>query len=218
MKTSTTATRLREVMEEKDLRAVDLLKLCEPLCEKYNVKLSKNYLSQYLSGKFEPNQSRVMILATALGVSEAWLMGFDVPKTRSDDFIPIETMRIPVLGEIACGEPIMADEHLECYVNVGTKVHADFALRAKGDSMVNARILDGDLVFIHKQDMVDNGEIAAVIIEDEATLKRVYYDKEGQKLTLVAENPKYAPFVYVGSELENIHILGKAVAFQSDVR
>lgn len=218
MKVSTTAKRLKQVMEEKELRAVDVLKLCEPYCEKHNVKLSKNYLSQYLSGKFEPNQSRVMVLANALGVSEAWLMGYDVPKNKSDDFIPIETVKIPVLGEVACGQPIFANESLECYVDVGTKIHADFALKAKGDSMINARIMNGDLVFIHRQDIVDNGEIAVVVIEDDATLKRVYYDQKGQKLTLVSENPKYAPFVFVGEELEKIHILGKAVAFQSDVR
>ena len=83
--------------------------------------------------------------------------------------------------------------------------------------MTGARIFDGDIVFIKRQSTVDNGEIAAVIIDDEATLKRVYYYPEEEKLILSPENPKYAPFVYIKSELENIKIIGKAVAFQSAV-
>ena len=83
--------------------------------------------------------------------------------------------------------------------------------------MINARIMDGDIVFIREQPMVNNGEIAAVIIDDEATLKRVYYYPEKQKLMLVPENTKYEPLVYIGEELEQIRILGLAVAFQSDL-
>ena len=83
--------------------------------------------------------------------------------------------------------------------------------------MVGARIYDGDIVFIRAQDSVDNGEIAAVIINDEATLKRVYYYPNDSKLILSAENPRYAPFVYVGDELNGIKIIGKAVAFQSNI-
>ena len=123
-----------------------------------------------------------------------------------------------MLGEIACGEPIYANEERESYVELGTKIDCDFCLKAKGDSMINARILDGDIIFIKKQPVVDNGEIAAVLIEDEATLKRVFYYPEKQKLVLQAENPKYEPLVYIGEELNEIKILGKAVFFQSDVR
>ena len=84
-------------------------------------------------------------------------------------------------------------------------------------SIARALAYDGDIVFIRSQNAVDNGEIAAVIINDEATLKRVYYYPEQQKLILTPENPKYAPLVYVGGELESIKIIGKAVAFQSTV-
>lgn len=135
-----------------------------------------------------------------------------------DNIMPIKTHKIPLLGEIACGEPIYADEDRESYVEAGTDVRADFCLRAKGDSMINARILDGDIVFIRSQPSVDNGEIAAVIIDDEATLKRVYYYPESGKLVLNPANPAFEPFVYVGEELNQIRILGKAVAFQSDVK
>lgn len=135
-----------------------------------------------------------------------------------ENILPIKTQCIPLLGEIACGEPIYADEDRESYIEIGTDIKADFCLRAKGDSMINARILDGDIVFIKKQPIVDNGEIAAVIIDDEATLKRVYYYPQSGKLVLTPENPAYEPLVYIGEELNEIKILGKAIAFQSDVK
>ena len=102
----------------------------------------------------------------------------------------------------------------------GTDIKADFCLTARGDSMINARILDGDIVFIRKQDMVENGEIAAVVVnnDSEATLKRLFYYREKNLLILKAENAAYEDLVYQGEELNQVHILGKAVAFQSDVR
>ena len=133
------------------------------------------------------------------------------------DILPIKTQKIPLLGEIACGNPIFASEERESYVEVGTDIKADFCLKARGDSMINARIMDGDIVFIRQQNIVNNGEIAAVIIDDSATLKRVFYNRGEQKLVLNAENPKYPPLVYVGEELEKVNILGKAIAFQSDI-
>lgn len=132
-----------------------------------------------------------------------------------DNIRPIQLKRFPMLGEIACGEPIFADEDREHYIMADMDIKADFCLTAKGDSMINARIYDGDVVFIRQTDMVENGEIAAVIIDDEATLKRVYYDRESNFLQLVAENPKYKPLVYRDEQLDEVHILGKAVYFMS---
>ena len=140
------------------------------------------------------------------------------PQMKFDNIIPISTKRFPLLGDIACGKPIMANEEKELYVEAGTNIHADFCLKAKGDSMIGARIYDGDIVFIRKQEMVDDGEIAAVLIGDEATLKRVQYNPEENELLLFAENPKYKTMRYTGEELNHIRILGKAVAFQSDIR
>ena len=122
-----------------------------------------------------------------------------------------------MLGSIACGAPIFADEDRDSYVTVGDNIDADFCLKASGDSMMGARIFDGDIVFIRKQETVDNGEIAAIIINDEATLKRVYYYPTEDKIVLSPENPRYAPLVYIKDELDTIKILGKAVAFQSTV-
>lgn len=159
-------------------------------------------------------------IADILNTSPAYLMGWEEDINdllQFDNIFPIETKKFPLLGEIACGEPIFAEEDRESYVETGTNIKADFCLKCKGDSMVNARIHDGDIVFIRKQSIVENGEIAAVIIDNEATLKRVYYYPEESKLCLNAENHKYSPLVYVGDELNNIRILGKAIAFQSNV-
>lgn len=130
---------------------------------------------------------------------------------------PIVKKRLPLLGNIACGEPKYADEDRESYIEAGADIEADFCLRANGDSMINARIHDGDIVFIRSMPQVENGQIAAVIIDDEATLKRVYYYPENNMMILKPENPKYKDLIYIGQQLEDIHILGLAVAFQSDV-
>lgn len=132
-----------------------------------------------------------------------------------DNIKPIKLKRFPMLGEIACGEPIYADEDKESYVMADMDIKADFCLKAKGDSMINARIYDGDIVFIREQPIVDNGEIAAVIIEDEATLKRVYYYPEDNTIQLIAENPRFKPLIYKNEQLNHIRILGKAVYFMS---
>ena len=97
-------------------------------------------------------------------------------------------------------------------------IDADFCLIMKGNSMNNARIMDGDIVFIRRQPEVENGEIAAVAIDDEATLKRFYRDEETGTITLVAENQACAPMVFTAENQKNVYILGKAIAFQSDVR
>lgn len=160
-------------------------------------------------------QSKIKAIADALQTTPGYIMGWD----NVDQYVlPISVQSLPLLGNISCGKPLFAEENIETYVESTTMVKADFCLKAKGDSMINARILDGDIVFIRKQDTVENGEIAAVLIGDEATLKRVFYYPDAGKLVLQAENPKYEPFVYIGEELNTVKILGKAVAFQSDIR
>ena len=161
---------------------------------------------------------KVVSLAEALDTTPAYLMGWESESLTYENLTPITTKKLPILGEIACGEPIYASEDRESYISMGSDIDADFCLLAHGDSMIGARIYDGDMVFIKAQDAVDNGEIAAVVISDEATLKRVYFYPEEGKLILSPENPRYAPLVYVKEELNSIKILGKAVAFQSVVR
>lgn len=185
---------------------------------------SHSSIAKAESGAIDLPQSKIEAIAKALQTSPAYLLGLTqhdaTPVWQTQVFenvTPIHTQRVPMLGEIACGKPIWANEERESYVQAGVNLKADFCLTARGDSMIGARIHDGDIVFCRSQNMVENGEIAAVIIGDEATLKRVYYYPDKQKLVLQAENPKYEPFVYVGSELDEINIIGKAVAFQSDV-
>lgn len=218
---ATFANRLNQALSEKNIRAVDLAN---------KLGVSESTISNYRRGFSAPKRERLAKIADILNVSIEWLLGVDVPMepakqnttlidlNKFDNIFPVEKHKIPLLGEIACGQPIFADEDRESYIEIGTDIHADFCLKAHGDSMINARILDGDIVFIRKQEMVENGEIAAVIIDDEATLKRVYYEKDKGKLVLQAENSAYAPLIYIGDELNSIHILGKAIAFQSDVK
>ncbi len=135
-----------------------------------------------------------------------------------DNIYPIETQKIPLIGEIACGQPIVANEDWEGYIAAGTNIKADYCLKCKGDSMINARIYDGDIVFIRQQPTVENGEIAAVVIDDEVTLKRVYFYPKENTVMLQAENPSYKPLIYSGSDVDRVKILGKAVAFQGDIK
>lgn len=190
----------------------------------HKIGKAKTTIYRYELGQIEKLPTSVLeAVASALITSPSYLMGWtDDPNIREqttqfNNIFPIQTQRIPMLGEIACGKPIFADEHRESYVQAGMNIKADFCLTARGDSMIGARIHDGDIVFCRSQSMVDNGEIAVVVIGDEATLKRVYFYPEKKKLVLQAENPKYEPYVFVGGELDDIAILGKAVAFQSDV-
>jgi len=229
MKEHTTGERLRQIMSERGLKQVDILNMCKPYCEKHKVYIRKNDLSQYVADKVSPGQDKLTILSLALGVSEVWLMGYNVEMSRENNnkkliydktpsnIYPIDLKRFPLLGEIACGEPIFAEEDHESYIMASADIKADFCLIAKGDSMVGARINDGDVVFIRQQPMVDNGEIAAVIIDGEATLKRWYYYPEKQKLLLAPANEKYEPFIYIGEELNEIRCLGKAVCFMSNL-
>ena len=182
------------------------------------------YVDQTAVSKWEkeiafPSAEMQQKLADYFDVSIDYLLGRSDVKEKNNTipnvvpFSEVVKKRVRVIGEIACGEPIFAQEQYGDFVDCG--VDADYDLTCRGDSMIDARINDGDLVFIKKQDIVDNGAIAAVIIDNEATLKRVFYYPETQKLILQAANPKYEPFVYIGAELENVRILGRAVAFQS---
>lgn len=161
-------------------------------------------------------------LASILKVAPAALMGWSEPSDNSSEqfpsnIIPMPEMRkIPLMGAIACGDPILADENIEEYIEIPKHIKADFALTCKGDSMINARIYNGDIVYIRQQDTVENGEIAAVLIDGEATLKRVRLHPD--RIILEPENPMYDPFVYRGEEMNSVRILGKAVAFTSAVR
>lgn len=183
--------------------------------------LQKSAIAKYESGRVENIKRSVLAkMAEVLECSPTYLMGWDDEQPSAPSYsniFPLQRTRIPFLGQIACGEPSFCNEDRESYVEAGTDVRADFCLKARGDSMTGARIMDGDIVFIRKDAELVNGGIYAVAIDDEATLKRVYYDEGAQELRLLAENPKYPTMVYSGERLAHVHVLGKAIAFQSDV-
>lgn len=220
----TTAERLKTIMAERKLKQIDIIRLCQPLCKKYGERLERNDLSQYISGRNRPRQNKLTILGEALGVSEAWLMGYDVPRERPGDdeaipssYDPLPKMkRVPLLGGIACGKPILAVEDHDEDVEMPADVVADFALTCHGDSMKDLRILDGDIVYIRRQNHAENGDIIAAEIDGEATLKRFYRKPNG--IMLMPANTEYEPIFVPASEADAFRIDGVAVAFTSAIR
>lgn len=191
------------------------------------VGVTRQTVQKYESGIVSNIPSdRIELLAKALGVTPAYLMGWEdalsSTKPAYDIFSlpgvsrPPRMIKKPRLGTIACGKPILAVEEAEEYDDVPENIECDFTLRCKGDSMINARIYDGDTVYIRAQEQVENCEIAAVRIGDEATLKRVYYN--GARVILRACNPLYEDLEYEGAQLDEIQVMGKAVAFTSMIR
>ena len=194
----------------------------EDLAKKLGYK-DRSTVAKIESNVNDITQSKIAAIAKVLQTTPAALMGWDNNEAspslpNSSNIIPMPQMRqIPLLGAIACGAPILAEEHIEDMVDIPRHIHADFALTCKGDSMINARIFDGDIVYIRQQDTVESGEIAAVMNgDDEATLKRVrLFDDH---IVLEPENPMYPPKAYWHEEMNSVRILGKAVAFTSAVR
>ncbi len=173
------------------------------------------YIS-YEKGDREPNREMLIKLADFYGTTTDYILDKPDSVKIPENIIPLpKTKMIPLVGTIACGVPILAEENIEDMVSVPDNLHVDFALRCKGDSMSGARILDNDIVCIRKQESVENGEIAAVLINNEATLKRFY--RYGDTVVLRAENPAYKELEYRKDELDEIKILGKAVYFLSRI-
>lgn len=207
----TIGERIRKLRTEKGMTQ-------DELGEKIGVQ--KQTVYKYETG-LVVNLKRDVIskLANALGVAPSYLMGFsenmedDVP----DGFLPLPyTTKKPRLGTIACGKPIDSPENFDGYDDVPETIHCDFTLKCEGDSMIGARIHDGDIVYIRQQPQVENGQIAAVSIDGEKTLKRSYWD--GSTLILQPENPKYQPLVYTGQKLNTVQIIGLAVGFTSLIK
>ena len=209
----TTGQRIKQLRTAKNMSQ-------EELGEKIGVK--KAAINKYETGiVVNLKRSTIAKLAQVLETTPTYLMGFDddvEPKRLAvSNISPIpRSVKRPRLGTIACGKPILAVEEAEEFDDVPDWVECDFTLKCKGDSMINARIYDGDTVYIRRQPEVENGEIAAVRVGDEATLKRVYYN--GGRIILRACNPLYRDLEYEGEALNDIEILGRAVAFTSTIR
>lgn len=220
MKISTFAQRLRAGLDARQMTQAELSS---------RSKISKSSISHYLKGDWEGKQDAVYSIAQVLNVSEAWLMGYDVPMdaehatpsqpaqkaTIPPGFEPMPKMvKVPLVGSIACGTPITAEQNVERIVCVPSKWRSTFTLTCKGDSM-EPRIHDGDLVAIRKQPEVENGEIAAVRIGEEATLKHVYLHENF--IELRPENPAFNSIILSREDMNDVVIEGKAVGLCRDI-
>jgi len=203
--------RIRTLRKQKNLTQSALMNV---LRNEYDLKTDRVMISKWETGFQTPHIDTLKIIAQVLEVSVDYLLtGVEQITQEIDNDSSIQVKKIRMLGSIACGTPIFCNEEYEYVLATGENARADFCLTARGDSMINARIADGDIVFIKQQSVVENGEIAAVVINDEATLKRVYKTADG--LMLVAENPAYQPMYFSGEELSQAYVLGKAIGFQS---
>ncbi len=196
----------------------------------YDLGIKLSTYCQYETGRRVPDPSTLIQIAEYFGVSTDFLLGRtmdDSSEKQSDseklpsNVLPMPKMvKKPLLGNIACGKPILAIQNAEDYVDVPEHIRCDFVLRCQGDSMIDARIFDGDYVYIQQQEQVENGQIAAVLIDDAgesgATLKRVYITENG--ITLVPENRSHQVETYWHEEMNRVRIIGRAVAFTSIIR
>lgn len=184
--------------KEKDLTLKELAQI---------VGVASSTILRYENGEIKKIKLPVIeSIAKALNVDPAWLI---LKSNDPDIYIPKkeDVSRIPLLGTIAAGTPILAEENIEDHFNLDNKIKTDFCLKIKGDSMIGAAIFPGDIVFIKKQEYLENGEIGAILLEDEATLKKFY--KENDTIILQSENDFYKPMIFTEG---NIRILGKLVA------
>ena len=170
--------------------------------------------SDWVNAKTYPRIDKIEKMANYFHVQKADLV--EEKRKPLKNIVPIERRMVPIIGQIAAGKPILADEHIEAFLPCDTGVHADFGLIVSGDSMIGAEIHDGDVVFIRSQPIVDDGQIAAVRIDDDATLKRFYKNPDG--CTLVSMNPKYPPMVFNSGNCDSIQIIGLAVAKYSVIK
>lgn len=170
--------------------------------------------SDWVNAKTYPRIDKIEKMANYFHVQKADLV--EEKRKPLKNIVPIERRMVPIIGQIAAGKPILADEHIEAFLPCEAGVHADFGLIVSGDSMIGADIHDGDVVFIRSQPIVDDGQIAAVRIDDDATLKRFYKNPDG--CTLVSMNPKYPPMVFNSGNCDSIQIIGLAVAKYSVIK
>lgn len=176
----------------------------------------KTMISKIEKGNVDLSQSKIMAITKALKTTPRALMGWDDDLPDYPNIRPVSTRSFPVLGSVSCGKPVLMTEERSVQIDAADDLRADFVLIARGDSMIGARIHDGDVVFIRKQETVDNGQIAVVAIDDEATLKRFY--KYDDLIVLRAENPAYSDIEIRPGDGKQVHVLGLAVKFQGTVK
>lgn len=203
----TVGDRIRQVRLDQDVTQQELAD-CIGVSKQAVYKYENNIVTNIPTDKVDA-------IARRLKVYPAFLMGWEEkpsPRPIPPGFEPLPKMyKVPLIGSIACGEPITAVQNVEGEVDVPEGIRCDFALHCKGDSMVGAGIHDGDVVYIRIQPEVENGEIAAVRIGEEATLKRVYLHQNF--IELRPENPAFESIIRRRDEMNDVHIEGKAMGY-----
>ena len=179
------------------------------------IGIGKSSISEWESGKRSPDIDKVKDIAKVLNVTPAYLMSWDEPSPASRPLpaglLPVVKRRIPIIGHVAAGVPIMAEREYEEYEDDTYGISCDYVLRVEGDSM-EPRVLDGDVVYVRQKPDVDDGQIAVVGVDDSVTLKVVYHLPNG--LQLVSLNPKYKPMIYTQANTDYLAIIGLAVAYK----
>lgn len=205
---TTLGERIRQLRLERDLTQEEVGK---------RIGTTKQQIYKYETGIIENVPAdKIEALANLYDVSPAYIMGWEnLDFNKIPEVIPLNKVRrIPIIGRIACGDPLFAEENYEGYfVSDPNMLSADFALYARGDSMIDANIKDGDLVFFRKTPQVENGAIAAVLIEEEATLKR--FKKFDNMIILEPANVDYEPIMITEEDHKNVIILGEMVGVYS---
>lgn len=182
--------------------------------------VSDKAVSTWEQGLKEPRMGAIQKIADHFGLQKSNIIeenGLTLKMLSIHTALqPAKYRKFKVLGNIACGQPIEAVQEQEEYIETDLNIHADYVLHCQGDSMINARIFDGDYVFIKEQPVVENGEIAAVCMDGTVTLKRFF--KYDTYIELRAENPMYPPIIIHPNDFNSIQIIGKAVACQFFVK
>ena len=217
---ATSTERINQIMKEKKLRQIDVLNLAKPFQEKYNIKFYKSHLSQYVNGKSNPDNEKIFLLSKVFGVSEAWLLGYDVPRYKvteefDEDISPKpQGLKIPVLGTVAAGIPISAVEDILDYEEIPQSWQNQgefFGLRIKGDSM-KPDINDGDTVIVKQQSTANNGDVVIALVNgDDATCKK--FEKLDNGIMLISNNSEYSPMHFSNEEVTTkpVVIVGRVV-------
>ena len=202
---ATTQERLIEAFASSGLKQADLVRM---------TGIDKSSISLYFSGKVTPKGDKLYKLAVALDVTPEWLSGFNVPKNKSEK----QANKIPVLGRVAAGYPIEAVENIIDYEEISEETARSgeyFALQVKGDSML-PRFADGDIVIVRKQEDIDSGDIAIMLVNGhEATIKKVQKFENG--INLIPSNPAYDVMTFTKKEIISLPVvcLGKVVELRA---
>ena len=213
---ATSTERINQIMKEKKLRQIDVLNMAKQYQEKYNIKFYKSHLSQYVNGKSNPDNEKIFLLSKVFDVSEAWLLGYDVPRNKIENNEEKENqvIKIPVLGTVPAGIPISAIEDILDYEDVPQSWSNQgdfFGLRIKGNSMY-PKLENGEIVIVKKQSTADNGDVVIAMVNgDDATCKR--YKRMDAGIMLTSDNSEYSPMFYTNEQVQSlpVTIIGKVV-------